>query len=95
MRFAAAAAIFLSFACPVLAEDANLSDKPPAASPEKQAESAAAAPEAVIGFGVSRPECQEWTDGCVICKRGADVVACSTPGIACQPVAPVCKDPAK
>ncbi|HUO53253.1 MAG TPA: hypothetical protein VMU18_00825 [Rhodoblastus sp.] len=52
-------------------------------------------PEAVIAFGVSHPECREWGDGCVICARREATLNCSTPGIACQPSAPACKDPAK
>lgn len=34
--------------------------------------------------------CLEWTDDCVICKRGADKPSCSTPGIACERRAPRC-----
>jgi hypothetical protein len=29
------------------------------------------------------PGCSEWTDGCVICVRRPEGLACSTPGIAC------------
>jgi hypothetical protein len=29
------------------------------------------------------PGCAEWSDGCVICQRGTNGIACSTPGIAC------------
>ena len=29
------------------------------------------------------PACAEWTDGCVICARRPEGLACSTPGIAC------------
>ena len=29
------------------------------------------------------PTCAEWTDGCVVCQRGDEGAACSTPGIAC------------
>jgi len=28
--------------------------------------------------------CAEWTDGCVVCSRTPQGLACSTPGIACQ-----------
>jgi hypothetical protein len=28
--------------------------------------------------------CVEWTDGCVVCSRTPEGLACSTPGIACQ-----------
>lgn len=31
----------------------------------------------------SEPACSEWTDGCVVCQRTAQGLACSTPGIAC------------
>jgi hypothetical protein len=47
---------------------------------------AAVALSVLVGFA-SGPDtlasCQEWTDGCVVCARRADGVACSTPGIAC------------
>jgi len=39
--------------------------------------------------------CMEWTDGCSVCQRGkTDYGHCSTPGIACEPGAIVCKRPA-
>lgn len=31
------------------------------------------------------PTCLEWSDGCQVCKRWPDNVACSLPGIACEP----------
>jgi hypothetical protein len=31
------------------------------------------------------PTCAEWSDGCIICQRTNQGVACSTPGIACVP----------
>ncbi len=31
-----------------------------------------------------QPTCSEWTDGCVVCSRTPQGLACSTPGIACQ-----------
>jgi hypothetical protein len=37
--------------------------------------------------------CTEWTDGCVICRRGVEGPSCSTPGIACVRTAPVCLSP--
>jgi len=44
------------------------------------------------GFGAQTPSCLEWGDSCSICKRDdADAAHCSTPGIACQPEAIVCK----
>ena len=29
------------------------------------------------------PACAEWTDGCVVCQRTREGLACSMPGIAC------------
>jgi hypothetical protein len=72
------------FASPAAAEDSDQPVKPP--SPEQ---------EVAIAFGAGHPECQEWTDGCMVCKRVEDKVACSTPGIACQPVATICTSAAK
>ncbi|MDI4640446.1 hypothetical protein K9U39_05695 [Rhodoblastus acidophilus] len=51
--------------------------------------------EAVVAFGASHPDCAEWTDGCVICVRGADAPHCSTPGIACQPGETLCRNSKK
>lgn len=34
--------------------------------------------------------CAEWNDGCRVCQRVGDEVACSLPGIACVPAAPQC-----
>ena len=31
------------------------------------------------------PTFAEWTDGCIICQRTNQGIACSTPGIACMP----------
>ena len=31
------------------------------------------------------PTCAEWTDGCIVCQRMGQGLACSTPGIACVP----------
>ena len=46
-------------------------------------------------FGAKNTACEEWNDACSTCKRDDKGVArCSTPGIACQPTAPVCKTPA-
>jgi hypothetical protein len=56
-------------------------------------------------FGASHRECLEWSDGCSVCKlfpRGVpangviaemDYVACSLPGIACQPADIACRAP--
>jgi hypothetical protein len=44
------------------------------------------------GFGLQNAQCLEWTDNCSICLRDEkDAVHCSTPGIACQPVAIACR----
>ncbi len=39
------------------------------------------------------PACAEWTDGCVVCARSPQGLACSTPGIACVRQAPRCLKP--
>jgi hypothetical protein len=39
------------------------------------------------------PSCSEWTDGCIVCARTAQGLACSTPGIACTRGAPRCLKP--
>ncbi|WP_134496931.1 hypothetical protein [Microvirga pakistanensis] len=39
------------------------------------------------------PACSEWTDGCIVCARTLQGLACSTPGIACVPGAPRCLRP--
>ena len=31
------------------------------------------------------PTCAEWTDGCIVCQRTGQGLACSMPGIACVP----------
>jgi hypothetical protein len=80
MRSVAALMMLLALAFPAGAYESRSEEKP--ASPET---------EAVIAFGVSHPECREWTDGCVICTRGSDALHCSTPGIACQPGETVCQ----
>ena len=36
------------------------------------------------------PACLEWSDGCRVCQRQAEGLACSLPGIACQPGEPRC-----
>ncbi len=84
MRFVAAAVILVALAFPAAADEAKPADKP-ASQPS----------EAVLAFGLSHPDCQEWSDGCVICARGEDAVNCSTPGIACQPVESLCRRPPK
>jgi len=39
------------------------------------------------------PTCSEWTDGCIVCSRSPQGLACSTPGIACVRQAPRCLKP--
>jgi hypothetical protein len=44
------------------------------------------------GFGAQNPLCREWGDNCSICLRDdKDAAHCSTPGVACQPAAIVCR----
>jgi hypothetical protein len=44
------------------------------------------------GFGAQNPLCCEWGDNCSICLRDdKDAAHCSTPGVACQPAAIVCR----
>lgn len=49
---------------------------------------AALAPAAVLA---ADPACAEWSDGCKVCRRTEDGVACSLPGIACTPGAMSCQ----
>ena len=50
------------------------------------------APPAAISYAAKNPGCLEWTDACVICKRGeGDKAACSTAAIACVSGDLVCK----
>lgn len=53
---------------------------------------AAASPQA-SGQAVPDPSCAEWTDGCIVCARTPQGLACSTPGIACVRQAPRCLKP--
>ena len=46
---------------------------------------------AVQAFGVAHPDCAEWSDACVVCRRADPAPACSTPGIACLPEPTVCR----
>ncbi len=47
----------------------------------------------VAAYGDDNPACVEWTDGCMVCKRGPDgEPACSTVGTACLPAAVACMD---
>jgi hypothetical protein len=45
------------------------------------------------GQAVREPTCAEWTDGCIVCARTPQGLACSTPGIACVPKTPRCLKP--
>ncbi len=50
----------------------------------------------VLAYGAAHPDCLEWTDSCRTCQRSPDGrLACSTPGIACQPKDIVCKKESK
>jgi hypothetical protein len=40
-----------------------------------------------------QPVCSEWTDGCVVCARRPEGLACSMPGIACVRKEPRCVKP--
>jgi len=45
------------------------------------------------GQAMPEPTCSEWTDGCIVCARTPQGLACSTPGIACMRQAPRCLKP--
>ncbi len=47
-------------------------------------------PNGLTEFAQANPQCTEMTNGCEVCVRGS-LIECSTPGIACQPVAWQCK----
>ena len=55
-----------------------------------QASSRASEAMAVQAFGDADHSCGEWSDGCVVCRRGA---GCSLPGLACQPGPTACTKP--
>jgi hypothetical protein len=48
-------------------------------------------------YGERNPDCLEWTDSCGVCRRlgpsepKAPEIACSTPGVACQPGDVMCR----
>jgi hypothetical protein len=43
-------------------------------------------------FGAANPSCREWSDGCAVCSRpDHGGIACSLPGIACQPATVTCR----
>ena len=77
----AAAGLMASVA---LADEApGAAAKPPAVSPEEVS---------LLGFGLRNVSCLEWSDSCSVCLRDEkDAAHCSTPGIACQPAAIVCR----
>jgi hypothetical protein len=52
-----------------------------------------AAQKPVPAFGDDHPECAQWTDGCIVCVRGAEGPDCSLAGIACLPAEPACLTP--
>jgi len=45
------------------------------------------------GQAAPEPACSEWTDGCIVCARTPQGLACSTPGIACTRGTPRCLRP--
>jgi hypothetical protein len=55
---------------------------------------AGAEPQAPSQGSTPDPSCAEWTNGCVVCRRVPEGLACSTPGIACTPSQPRCLRPA-
>lgn len=49
-------------------------------------------PAAAVSYAAKNPNCVEWTDTCIICKRGdGGKAACSTAAIACVSGDMVCK----
>jgi hypothetical protein len=81
-RARALAAFLCLLACPASAQA-------PAPTPAPTVPEKAAKP--VSAFGDDKPDCLQWTDGCIICKRQADgAVACSTAGAACVQTEPAC-----
>jgi len=79
MRLVVAGGLFLRSLGLAVAGDANA---PAPASAEEAS---------LQGYGAAAPRCAEWSDGCASCRRDAGAVHCSTPGIACQPAAIVCR----
>ena len=53
----------------------------------------ASTPPRAEGQAQPDPTCSEWTDGCIVCARTPQGLACSTPGIACARSAPRCLKP--
>ena len=49
--------------------------------------------EIVQAWGKTHPDCAEWTDACLVCRRDGEIFACSTPGPACLPEPVVCRAP--
>ncbi|MCC0807755.1 hypothetical protein FPV16_16225 [Methylobacterium sp. W2] len=43
------------------------------------------------GSPAADASCAEWSDGCTVCRRYGDGIACSMPGIACVPKAELCQ----
>lgn len=50
-----------------------------------------AAPKPAALAPADDPACAEWGDGCQICRRTEDGIACSLPGIACTPGPVACQ----
>ena len=69
----------------VLGSPAGVSADPGAPLPSSETQSLQA-------FAAANTACHVWSDGCVVCTRQTvGAFACSTPGIACQPVALACR----
>lgn len=52
-----------------------------------------APPPSIAAYGDQNPDCLEWTDSCIVCRRVSDTeFSCSTPGIACQPGGVTCNE---
>ena len=76
------AALMLATALPARADAPTAQPLPSPAAEETS----------IQAWGDRAPDCIEWSNLCQVCRRDAAGKAqCSTPGIACQPTAPVCK----
>jgi hypothetical protein len=77
------AAVCLMASVALADEASGAAAKPPTVSPEEGS---------LLGFGLQNVSCLEWSDNCSVCLRDEkDAAHCSTPGIACQPVAIACR----
>jgi hypothetical protein len=81
IRWLVPALASLWLASPLAAQDRPATDAPTAETVAVQA------------WGTGHPECAEWTDACVVCRRDGDASLCSTPGIACTASETICRPP--